>query len=393
MKIKKILLNNVDDSGSRAISIKTSEGTIETPTRSLSNSELMKLKGIRNESEIPVSPFEAAEELFPWKIYESTLQYNRKIIGNMLNSKKGISDKKSNINSKISPINKLLGEGESKNLLKIIYPKIGATEEYSLMELQILADIQRLSNVDIIVLPETKANCNIDEFKNTINYISSFLEDVGNTKPIMPTIHINCSFNNFENKIDYLYDNNFMMSGIICHTYHGHAGLHILRSKAREFENFWIHGFGAYRNRRNNQLYNPHAAQIWGIDSVGMGSQGGGYPNQNNNEENSSKEIPLNNEILRGYNSQDWGIHRVKADQIDTLLCDCEGCKYYNNSNIIKQNALDVHEAFKSFEQDELARKMILEDSYKELLKGKKQIKKYYESEIEDLSQSKLNGF
>ena len=162
--------------------------------------------------------------------------------------------------------------------------------------------------------------------------------------------------------------------------------MHVLRDKNREYENFWIHGFGAWRTRPNSQLYNPHAAQVWGIDSVGLGARGGGRRKPNN-------EKVFTTEILRGYNSEDWGMHRVNATKINELLCDCEGCKYYNSSSSLKQNALDVHEALKSFEQDEIARERILEGSYKELIKGKKQFKRYYEDEIGDINQSNLNGF
>lgn len=244
MKIKKVHLDEADDTGSRAITIKTSEGTIETPTRSLSASELMKLKGIRNESEIPVSPFEAAEEPFPWQIYEGTLQYDRNTVDKMLNSSKGLSIKKTSINSKISPLNRLLGEGESKKLLKMIYPKVKANDEYSVQEIGMLAEIQHQANVDIIVLPEIKVGCKPDQFKNTINTVCKLLDDLGNKKPIMPVIHINCGYHDFENKINYIYDNNFMMAGIICHTYGVKAGLHVLRGKIRDFENLdtWIWG-------------------------------------------------------------------------------------------------------------------------------------------------------
>ncbi|UTB32038.1 MAG: hypothetical protein NKF70_11115 [Methanobacterium sp. ERen5] len=375
--------------GSRAISIKTSEGIIETPTRSLSASELMKLKGIRNESEIPASPFDVADEPFPWQIYEGTIKYDRNTVDNMLNSSNGLSDKKSTINSKISPVNSLLGEGESKKLLKMIYPKVKADDTYTVQEIGMLAEIQYESNVDIIVLPEIKAGCKADQFKNSIKEVSKLLDNLGNKKPIMPVVHINCGYHEFENKINYIYDSGFGMAGIICHTYHVKAGLHVLRGKIRELENFWIHGFGAWRTRRNSQLYNPHAAQVWGIDSVGIGAQGGGRKKKDND----TQEAISQNEILRGYNSEDWGMHRVNPTGIEDVLCDCEGCKHYHSSLKIKQNALDVHEALKSHEQSVIARERIIEGSYKDFIKGKKQIKDYYENEIGDINQSRLNGF
>lgn len=388
VKIKNIHLDNAEDSGSRAISIKISGGTIETPTRSLAASELMKLKNVRNNTDVPVSPFEAAEEPFPWKIFEGTLQYNHKTIKSMTDSDNGISKKRSNINSKISPLNNILGEGESQKLLKIIYPQTKLGEEYSIQDLQMLAEIQMYSKVDIIVLPETKSGCNLEEFKETIKEVEKFLSDFGNTKPIMPMIDIHCNLPNFENKLNYLYDSGFGMSGIVCHTYHSHVGLHILRSKANKFENFWIHGFGAFRNRRNSELYNPHAAQLWGIDSVGIGSNGG-YPPKENSQ-NTESSVSERFETLRVYNGDDWGIYRLNESQITDSLCDCDGCKYYNRSESLKQNSLDVHEAFKSQEQNEIARKRIMDDSYKELIKEKKQVKKYYETEIGDLNQSRL---
>lgn len=122
--------------------------------------------------------------------------------------------------------------------------------------------------------------------------------------------------------------------------------------------------------------------------------QGGRRPSNNNtDQDNNANNEVLANERIRTYNSEDWGMLRVDASKINDLLCDCEGCKHYNNHNIIKQNALDVHEAFKSFEQDEIARERIIDGSYKELIKGKKQFKRYYEDEIGDINQKRLNGY
>ena len=123
MKIKSIKLDNVDNR-SRAITINTSGGKdIKTPNRSIVKSEINKIKGMRNRTDAPISPFEVVNEDFPWQIYQVDLDYGTKVRDNLLKID-GLKKKSSSVKSDVGIPTKMLDDDESKNLLKLIYPKI-----------------------------------------------------------------------------------------------------------------------------------------------------------------------------------------------------------------------------------------------------------------------------
>jgi len=402
-KIKNIKVNNIDDTtNSRAISIKISKFRIETPNRSITSNELNKFKGLRNELKVPVSPFEAASEIFPWKIYESQFKFNKKIIHNMKSGVNGLSSKKSQVKSKINTINSLVDNKDSP-VLKIMYPQTIMGEDLSNNDLQLLMDIQRDSNLDIITIPEPTSGCSFEEFKDNLKYNIDFLDDFSNDKPIMPLINIKSNVERFSKKLDYVQGSGFGMVGIVCRVY-SHANLHYIRNNVDKYENFWFHGFDAYRNKNNSVMYNPHAAQLWGIDTVGLALRLGRPNNenisnvqsaQNINNKSSSDSSIINNKLnmLRVYDGNDWAIYKVDNSSVSDVLCDCDACKYISKSGEFSQNALDVHEAFASQKQNIIARKRIIEGDYKNFVLEKKQLKNYYEGEVGDLNQSSLNNF
>ena len=383
VEIKKINVDNVE-SGLRAITIKTSEKNIETPNRSIVTAEMNKIKGMRNKSEIPASPLDVVEENFPWQIYQASIKYDKKVRDNLKNEN-GLSRKISSTKTKVNLPKNTLSKDESKNVLKMLYPKINLKDEISTMDMTMLLEIQLKTDLDIITIPEPVAGCSYEDFVKNISDSVKFLEDLKCEKPIMPIIDIKSNMDRFKNKINYLQDQylnskkDFKLLGISCRIFGSDANLHYLRNISNSLENFWVHGFGAYRNQPGECFYNPHAANIWGIDTISVSPQGFN-PAFSNSENDTKKDIKL-----RSYDGDDWGIYRGSKEDIQNHLCDCDGCRYFWRTTENFQNSLDVHEAFKSYSEISGSRKNILEDDYSSLVKNKSNLKNYYESNVKDI--------
>ena len=384
MKIKSIKLDNVDNR-SRAITINTSGGKdIKTPNRSIVKSEINKIKGMRNRTDAPISPFEVVNEDFPWQIYQLDLDYGIKVRDNLLKVD-GLKKKSLYVESGVNIPNKMLDDSESKNLLKFIYPK---TTKGNVLEDKfktMLMEIQVKSGVDVITIPEPVNGCSLDDFVKNIGICINFLEDVGCSKPVMPIIDTNSDNDCFEQKLDYLINQhlnnkkNFSLMGISCRVYSNNPNLHSLRNYSDRFEHFWIHGFGAYRNKAADTFYNPHAANIWGIDTVGITPQSGG--NSNSKKSNNSSK-PL----LRVYTNDTWGIHKINEKCIHEYLCDCDGCSYFRRTSKDFQSALDVHELTKSHLEMVNSRTNIIEDDMVSLIKDKNELKRYYSNTVGEIA-------
>lgn len=384
MKIKSIKLDNVDNR-SRAITINTSGGKdIKTPNRSIVKSEINKIKGMRNRTDAPISPFEVVNEDFPWQIYQLDLDYGIKVRDNLLKVD-GLKKKSLYVESGVNIPNKMLDDSESKNLLKFIYPK---TTKGNVLEDKfktMLMEIQVKSGVDVITIPEPVNGCSLDDFVKNIGICINFLEDVGCSKPVMPIIDTNSDNDCFEQKLDYLINQhlnnkkNFSLMGISCRVYSNNPNLHSLRNYSDRFEHFWIHGFGAYRNKAADTFYNPHAANIWGIDTVGITPQSGG--NSNSKKSNNSSK-PL----LRVYTNDTWGIHKINEKSIHEYLCDCDGCSYFRRTSKDFQSALDVHELTKSHLEMVNSRTNIIEDDMVSLIKDKNELKRYYSNTVGEIA-------
>lgn len=384
MRIKSINLDNVDNR-SRAITISTSGGKdIETPNRSIVKSEINKIKAMRNRTETPTSPFDVANEEFPWQVYQVDLDYGPKVRNNLLKFEP-FKKKSAAVKKDVNIPNKMLDENESKNLLKLIYPKITREDVIEDKFKTMLMEIQVKAGVEVITIPEPVKGCSLDDFVNNLGVYINFLEDFGCNKPIMPIIDINSNNDRFEQKLDYLLDqhlNNkkdFSLMGISCRLYNNHPNLHSLRNYSDKFEHFWIHGFGAYRNKPSDSFYNPHAANIWGIDTVGITPQSGFNPN-------SKKTNKSSDSLLRVYTNDSWGIYKINQKSIHDYLCDCDGCSYFRRTSKDFQSALDVHELTKSHLEMTNSRTNIIEDDMLYLIKVKNDLRRYYSSTVGEIS-------
>ena len=204
MKIKSIRLDDVDNN-SRAITIKTSEKNIETPNRSIVTAEINKLKGMRLKSDEPPSPFDVVEETFPWQIYQVPLEYTNKVRSN-LGKVNGLKRKIYAVKSNVSIPQKMLEKDESKNILKILYPKVNRKDEIDPVFMTSLIELECKAELDIITVPEPSPGCSYDDFVNNLELVTSFLDDFGSTKPIMPMIDIKSNKSSFDKKTNYLLD-------------------------------------------------------------------------------------------------------------------------------------------------------------------------------------------
>ena len=387
MKIKSIKLDNVDNL-SRAITINTSGGKdIKTPNRSIVKSEINKIKGMRNRTDAPISPFEVVNEDFPWQIYQVDLDYGTKVRDNLLKID-GLKKKSSSVKSDVGIPTKMLDDDESKNLLKLIYPKITKEDVLEDKFKTMLMEIQVKSGVDVITIPEPVKGCSFDDFVENTKVYVDFLDDISCSKPVMPIIDVTSNNDRFEQKLDYLIDQhlnnkkNFSLIGISCRIYGNNPNLHSLRNYSDRFEHFWIHGFGAYRNKAADTFYNPHAANIWGIDTVGITPQSGFNPNSKKSKESKKSSDSL----LRIYTNDSWGIRKINVNSIHDYLCDCDGCSYFRRTSKDFQSALDVHELTKSHLEMVNSRTNIIEDDMVSLIKDKNELKRYYSNTVGEIS-------
>lgn len=386
MEIKCIKVDNVDEN-TRAITIKTSEKDIKTPNRSIADLEFNKLAGMRNRADEPTSPFDVVEEDFPWQIYQPKIEYKESVRRNILLKENGLSNKTSQVKSKVNAPNRTLNEDESKNLLKILFPQITKKDNIESKFMTALMEIEINAGLDVLTIPEPTPGCTFEEFVSNLKKVISFLDDYGNEIPIMPLIDAVSNGERFEKKLNYLQNQflnskkDFYMLGISCRVYRNHINLHTLRDSADKLEKFWIHGFGAYRNQANVTFYNPHAATIWGIDTVGVTPQGGYFPGINDINNGSGGT----DEKLRMYTEDSWGIHKGSKEFIKEHLCGCDGCKYYGKTSEDLQVSLDVHELIKSHEQIVNSRQNIKENNYMDLIKGKQDFTSYYKDNVKDI--------
>ena len=384
MEIKSIKVDNVDNNV-RAITIKTSEENIKTPNRCIVTSDINKIKGMRNQLEEPASPFDVAEETFPWQIYQASLEYDAKVRGTIARQEDGLNKKISSIKStKVNSLKNMLEEDNYKNILKIMYPKTKLDDPIAPKFMTALMELQCKVGLDVITIPEPVAKCSFEDFVDNIKLATKFLDDIGCELPVMPLIDIKSNNERFEKKLDYLIDQSlntkkdFKLVGIPCRVYGHNINLHSLRDYSDKLEKFWVHGLGAYRFKPRSQVYNPHAATIWGIDTVALSPQGKHIPgvtDQNNNEDDEVR--------LRLYNPNSWGIYKRPQNTIEDNLCDCDGCSYYRNTH--EQTALDVHEVIQSHSQIVGSREYIQEDDYLSLVQEKSDFRDYYEDTVRDL--------
>lgn len=386
MEIKNIKLDNVDEK-TRAITIKTSENDIETPNRAISTSEINKIKGMRNRTDKPPGPMDVAEEEFNWQIYQTPLEYTPKV-RKTLSGVNGLRNKINAVRSNINIPKNMLEEDESKKILKLIYPKITQKDKISVPYMTALMEIQFKAGVDVIVIPEPYNNPTYEDFIHNIENSTKILEEFGNIKPIMPIIGIKTNKDRFVNKLKYILDQHlnprkeFGLLGISCKVYGSNLNLHLLRDMSDEFEKFWIHGFDAFRNQANKTFYNPHAATIWGIDTVGVTPQGRYIPGVTDINSYSTQEMKL-----RMYTEDSWGIHKGSQTFVENHLCNCDGCDYYKKTTDIDklQNSLDVHEIIQSHNEIVNSRQNIEENEYLRLVRDKPDFHEYYESSVGDI--------
>lgn len=385
MEIKCIKVNNVDNNV-RAITIKTSERDIKTPNRSIGDLEFNKLKGMRNNSDEPASPFDVVEEAFPWQIYQPKIEYKEQVRRNIFLNENGLRNKSSQVKTKVNAPSRMLDEDESKNLLKILFPRITKKDVIDSKFMTALMEIEMNAGLDVLTIPEPSLGCTYEDFKSNIENVISFLDEYGNEKPVMPLIDTGSNGERFEKKFNYIKDQflnskkDFSMLGVSCRVYREHINLHTLRDSSDVLEKFWVHGFGAYRNQPNSTFYNPHAAAIWGIDTVGVTPQGGYYPGINDMNNSMNKD-----EKLRMYTEDSWGVHKGSKQFISQHLCDCDGCKYYRKTTEDLQVSLDVHELIKSHEQIVNSRQNIEENQYLKLVKEKDDFTNYYNDNVKDI--------
>ena len=384
LKIKSIKLDNVNNR-SRAITINTSGGKdIITPNRSIVKSEINKIKGMRNRTDIPPSPFDVSTEKFPWQIYQVDFDYGNKVRTNMLKLD-GLKKKALSLKSGVNIPNAMLDEYESNNIIKLIYPKIPQDDVLDNKFKTMLMEIQVTAGVDVITIPEPVKGCSLDDFIKNIGECTNFLEEMGCIIPIMPIIDIHSNNERFEKKLDYLINqhiNNkkeFGLMGISCRVYGNNHNLHSLRNYSDKLENFWIHGFGAYRNKPLDNFYNPHASNLWGIDTVGISPQSGFNPN-------SKKSKKSSDSLLRVYINNTWGIQKINKKTINDYLCDCNGCSYFKRTSKDLQSALDVHELTKSHLEMVNSRTNIIENDMISLIKDKKELKHYYSNNVGEIT-------
>ncbi len=388
MKIKSIKLDNVDEN-TRAITIKTSEKDIETPNRSISTSEINKIKGMRNRVDEPPGPFDVVEEEFNWQIYQIPLEYDLKVRRN-ISKVNGLRNKIGSVRSTVNIPKNMLEEDEYKNILKLIYPKITQKDKIETPYMTALMEIQLKAGVDVIVVPEPYYNSTYEDFVNNLETSIKFLEDYDNKKPVMPIVGIKTNKDRFENKLDYILNQHlnpkkdFGLLGISCRVYGSQFNLHVLRDMSDKFEKFWVHGFDAFRNQAKKTFYNPHAVTIWGIDTVGVTPQGRYIPGVTDVGNGSNGNQELN---LRLYTEDSWGIHKGSQTFIEGHLCDCDGCDYYRRTTDVDklQNSLDVHEIIQSHNQIVSSRQNIEENEYLSLVKDKRDFRDYYESSVGDI--------
>jgi len=368
-----------DDTGVKSLEIKFSHKLkIQTPTRAINSSEIAKIKAVRNLSTEPISPFEAAEEEFPWKIYEIPKEFSSDVIKKLRETGKGLENKRSQINREI---NQLVGVSQADELFKILYIKRESKHQvFNESDLLMMAEIQHRAKVDAIVVPESKVGMNPEAFEKELKMVDKFLERLGNEKIVIPLIYPDKELAKpieFQQKLNTLLDLGYRVIGIQTHTFSLNPNLYLLREFSKKNPEIWIHNFGTWKHARGGYAYLPHIATVFGIDSVGILSRPF-IPSNPSEDSDSKKEKQQISSKLLVYNPEDWGIYPEKVIQ----KMPTSRWPYFKKSlmevkeDSDKAKVYAVHEAYSAQLEMADSAKAIKKGEFRELLFEKGQVKK-----------------
>jgi hypothetical protein len=273
------------------------------------------------------------------------------------------------------------------DMFLLFYPRWNKDSPPSDKDLQYLIELQLLSELKYITLPEKSRGMAFDDFKNHVLRFQKKMvnETVTSTeKLLIPRLSIQDSEANFKKKVDFLFDSDSEFP--ICLIEYGSYSNFIpnydyLISKTPE--NTLLHMFSTAKRKRRgyeNAYSIPHWLQTKGIDSFTVFQH---HPFESKKPQ-TIKDIPFLREADLRFVK--WGAVSDKAQKCGCLYCSgnaigkvasidgvvTRGKNKGNQSYPKTQNALTLHEVYLGTKEFETSEKRIKENDLKEYLQEKK---------------------
>lgn len=304
MKIEKITIRSMeyDDHhlGPRALTIKTSKRTIETPTRSIISSEARYHAG----TSLSYEPLEN-------EIFEYVKNHTPETVQSLASRNGPMAEETAKLRS--------LGDRYSDQV-RLSYPRFNRVSGLSMEELRAVVDSAIFAEYDLIPIPDMspgEGGTLRPEFAKSIGKLREYVEEKG-ARVAVPYIDMANPPDVFKEKVALLLATEFDVIGLV------------YRNPEKNYANFthvnslsdrkvWFHasGVGRYWKRIASQ---PHLPQRFGIDTVGIDAPLGG---------GNGDAAPKPPETVRRYDARALGLWtKEEAQQLhgNDLGCKCPIC-------------------------------------------------------------------
>lgn len=363
MKIEKVNVINCDEYAARVTEIKTTKGTIQTPTRVVTSTESNYKKRVR----ILDDPYENP-------VFEVIGHFSQENLEALHQRNGPFARRRTDFSAHV--------RGYEEMITKF-YPQMKRETKLSPTDARTLADLQRYCGFDLITIPDLAINSKAEDFEKHITKLAeNFVLAYSDAEPI-PYVDMAMNEELFKKKVDKIWDNNgiFKVMGVI------------FRSPPQHYANFtylyekmdrdiWIHASGVNRYYPKNwTTAQMHIPQLYGIDTCSILSQKLGI-----------EPPPKPLEKIKRFDSKTLGIIEIREHlgRYKTELdCNCPVCTGKTLDDFIGKYSLDhkgetdlslmdtwckIHEVFKSYQEFEIGREAIEENRFGEYISKKEHI-------------------
>jgi hypothetical protein len=369
MKIEKVVIDSkaYDNGklGPRAVTVRTSKGNIEAPTRSVNSSETR----YRDQTGQTYEPYENP-------VFEYVRNHTPETIA-ALETKNGPMAKE---------VEMLRSLGDRfTDRPRLSYPRLNQVTSLSQPQLRAIADAAILAEYDLIPIPDAAPGPGgtlLSDYRKNLGSLRKYIEETCERVAI-PYVDLSDEPAVFKEKVDLLLATEFDVIGLV------------YRSPLNHYPNFtyvnslsdkpvWFHasGVGRYWKRLASQ---PHLPQRFGIDTVSIDAPKGG----GGKEEGQEKKVRPP-EVIKRYDSRSLGLYpKDEASELfgQDLGCNCGICagltldefyaKYGKrpagkkpDPEYLRQVAC-VHEVFASRDEFVKARKRVKAKDFDSYIAGK----------------------
>jgi hypothetical protein len=360
--------------GGRVLNIDSSSGTILTPTRAPTSTEVNAKKRIHFDE--------------PWDnaVFEVTNRYNFHQQIESLHTKNGTYASKRR--AVTAQLDKFRGYALTK-----YFPQTPSDMRLDEKDIRILVELQIESGCDVISIPEPFPSCSNKEFSRNVEKFWEYIARGSKDLAPMPYLSLAQDADTFKSKLGFLseHEHDLWAIGIrFASMQEYRPNLYTLS----EFSDrdFWVHCSGGKRFHYKQPFGQLHALQRFGIDTVGVEVPQAPIqmnPVQREDGRNVTSVryfdratimYPRLNEICKGNSALPCKCPLCKGHELDKLIADLRPLGPPDELVLRLNDASRIHEVYASTAEFEDARKNIKDGVLNEYFKRKDGLRSFIDA-------------